>query len=282
MDRPGCYGEYWEGVPGSECFADGTCKEIDGCLASFATGKLVEYQKTLGPKATAQKLSEAAQVKPEAILLAINYQKEQGFDPFDVPPPAKDEKVVDPPSPDAANKEPAKKEPAKKKKRPPAKKKAASKKKAEIANPKMTAPAKAAKEPVKAVEKKGQTSAGVVKAQGSKDWGDQHDKNRWERERKRSPLIAQLTPGMKLTRDWKGEDIVVIVRKGYYQFQEKKYPTLYSITKLVTGTHEAQCQKRADGSRPDGTRHLTNWSAAKFFRLAWLFQKKKPKWRKGK
>jgi hypothetical protein len=101
------------------------------------------------------------------------------------------------------------------------------------------------------------------------------DRSRWQRERDRSQLIAQLRPGMKLRRLWAGQTLEVICVKGGYKFQDETYPTLYSVVMAIVGTVPRKKQRRADGEIPVGTRNLTNWSAPKFFRLPWIIGGKK-------
>lgn len=101
----------------------------------------------------------------------------------------------------------------------------------------------------------------------SSKWSPYMDHGRWERERERSPEIGALTPGMRLRRTFKGEDYQVVVVSSGYVYDGEYYPTLYSVTKEITGTHEAPRQLAKDGTRPKGTRSLSNWSATKFWRL---------------
>lgn len=101
----------------------------------------------------------------------------------------------------------------------------------------------------------------------SKPRGSQFDQIRWERERKRYPVIAMLTPGMKLERKYKGVVTETIVRKGYYSCNGIAYPTLYAAMVSITGTKSYKKQKRPDGTRPKGTREMTTMSAVRFYKL---------------
>ena len=87
-----------------------------------------------------------------------------------------------------------------------------------------------------------------------------------EREKKRSPLIARLSPGVILSRVYKKEEYEVIVRKGRYEFNGQSYPTLYSIVMEITGgrTYNRQVIR---GQQREGTRVMSNWSATRFFKL---------------
>ena len=101
-------------------------------------------------------------------------------------------------------------------------------------------------------------------------WDQRYDRSRWQRERERSSLIAQLRPGMKISRIWQGQTLQVVVLKGGYKFQGQLYPTLYSVVREIVGTIPRAKQKRADGTMPAGTREILNWSAPRFFRLPWI------------
>ncbi|OGO08172.1 MAG: hypothetical protein A2Y61_00375 [Chloroflexi bacterium RBG_13_60_13] len=73
MSLPSCYGIFWEGVASTpQCYDQ--CGAKQECLAKFATKTLAKYQRELGDSATVQRLAEVTSVKPEAILLALDYQ----------------------------------------------------------------------------------------------------------------------------------------------------------------------------------------------------------------
>jgi len=76
MDIPGCYGEFWEAIPGSACVG---CFVKDDCLAKFVTGTLVRYQQKLGARATPEALAEESGVKMEAICVALQFQANIGM-----------------------------------------------------------------------------------------------------------------------------------------------------------------------------------------------------------
>lgn len=78
-----CFGLYWEGIADSDCTRGKGCSKLAECLEKFTTTTLAQYQRELGPKkATPENLSGKTAVQPEAILLALNHQKDQGFNPF--------------------------------------------------------------------------------------------------------------------------------------------------------------------------------------------------------
>lgn len=127
---------------------------------------------------------------------------------------------------------------------------------------------RAAAQPVRAQE---ENKSRKRKAQEEvRRWHARYNRSRWQRERERSALIAQLRPGMKLSRIWQGKTLQVVVLKGGYKFQGQLYPTLYSVVREIVGTIPRAKQKRADGSMPTGTRQILNWSAPRFFRLPWI------------
>ena len=111
MDIPGCYGEFWEAIPGSACVG---CFVKDDCLAKFVTGTLVRYQQKLGATATPEALAEESGVKVEAIRVALQFQANIGMGqagkaeaedevsdvamPPPAPPLSEDQKVIPPPN----------------------------------------------------------------------------------------------------------------------------------------------------------------------------------------
>lgn len=103
-------------------------------------------------------------------------------------------------------------------------------------------------------------------------WGRHTWEDRYLRERK-NKWVSQLRPGMKLKREYKGQIHEVSVLKQYYRYKGEIWPTLYMITKEITGTQEAPRQITKQGKRPAGTRQLCAWSAPKFFGLQALFNK---------
>ena len=156
-----------------------------------------------------------------------------------------------------------KKTPAKKKKKAAAKKTPAKKKKATAVtpNPTTAGTAKSAKVSVK----KKKAPARRAKAQAHGEWGNHTYKERWARERKRTPVIGALVPGMKLHRTYKGESYTLLVKSGHYLFNSKKFPTLYAVTKAITGTHEVP--RKNQKGKVVGTKQLCNWSATRFWNI---------------
>lgn len=152
--------------------------------------------------------------------------------------------------------------------------------------PKLAGPAKSARAPAKgrrACARPAAAQGGSKRVsrprldQPVRQWSrsPKMDRSRWQRERDRSHLIAQLRPGMKLRRIWEGQTLEVICVRGGYKFQGETYPTLYSVVMAIVGTVPRAKQRKPDGSIPAGTRNLTNWSAPKFFRLPWIIGGKK-------
>ena len=224
-----------------------------------------------------------------------------------VPPPVADEdaSVPAPPAVTEGEEEPAM--PKTRKKAPPkTKKKSASRKKATKKSPskdsgkatKQTKPRTKKKPPKPEAEasanfpEAGAASPAAAPAQrpmgtsatrakaldadnSRRAWHPKFDRDRFQRERKRSPLIRQLPEGYVLERRWpwdKGQGPIhrVVVCKDHYRYKGERYPTLYMVVKAITGTLDYKKQFRHDGTRPKGKRQLTTWSAARFFGLAKL------------
>ena len=296
-DKPPCYGLYWEGIAGSVCIDGeeknpGECSALNECLAKFASGKLIAYQRELGKEgATPSKLAKLASVSPEAILLAINFQNNAGFDPFKEKEPKEDE-ITDEEEKETGEEtqyeptegteegqkedtvekgktekgrakgekkvNPVKRKPGRPKTKPPDDPVVA-------VNPPKARPVKSAKVLARKTRKSVKTAG--AQAGRLKLTKEQKYLERWLRERERSPLIAKLTPGMKITRLWYGIEKVVIVRYGYYQYKGGKWPTLYMIMKDIAGTITVPKQRKRDGTRLPGTNQKTTQSAVRFFRL---------------
>ena len=163
---------------------------------------------------------------------------------------------------------PEKVEPEGKKRKP---KKSGGKAKVTIQNPPKTGSAQHASDPVLA-DYPGNVTAAIAAVQESAargKWGEHTWVSRWQRERNRCPEIAELTPGTKLLRMWKGKEYKVEVRKGSYVLVGKgDFPTLYEVVTAIVGTYAAPKQKvPGKRTRPEGTRQLCNWSAIRFFNL---------------
>lgn len=336
MDLPSCFGQYWEGVAGSDCTVGDSCKELDTCLARFASVTLVKYQRKLGKEATPEKLSLLTSVRPEAILLALNFQKNAGIsldsevpqlppsnntddateqDAEIIPPPPEESTLEDIPDPpdatDGVDDAMAKKKeleerikksaadnalaedavpvPVKKRGRKKkvvestAKSKSGKKARGKAVNPPVAEPAKRAKG---SAERKTKRSASDAWAQASiqkhqetppgqpmRRWDPVHNKTRWERERERNPLIAALPVGLTVPRLWRGETTVTLVRQGYYLYNGVRYPTLNSVMVAIMGLRPYPKQLKKDGTRPEGVRYMTPWSATRWFGLHQLAKK---------
>jgi hypothetical protein len=105
------------------------------------------------------------------------------------------------------------------------------------------------------------------------EWGSDHDQSRFFRERKRSRIIALLTPGMKILREWEGRIYEVLVQKDGYRFAGKKYPTLYAVRIAITGRRWTLKQTR-DGKRSPGLRPTGNCGAVRWFQLEKFLEKR--------
>lgn len=241
-EKPACQGIFWEGIEGSDCTkidpkSGKSCSAVDECLAEFATKTLANIQAELGVAATPEKLAEVTCVDVKAIHLALAFQKNIGVGPTAEP-------LAEPAEPPPSEELPQ----------------------VEAPGPQAEAPSEAVESPVQ--------PADPPKKQRSKTWDPKHDAVRWERERKRSKLIAKLAPNTLLRRRYKGEVYEVRVLASGYLYQDRKYPTLYAVVKEITGTIQCPRMKGKDGTRKPGTRSLSNWSAARFFKLAELLEEK--------
>lgn len=86
-------------------------------------------------------------------------------------------------------------------------------------------------------------------------------RSRWNRERLRSPEIAAIAVGAKLTREFNKRVYEVECCDGYWLYDSREFPTLYAVTMEITGSKEYD---RADGKEK---RTMSNWSACRFFGL---------------
>jgi hypothetical protein len=236
-----CFGKYWEGTEDSPCKEGKGCGNYNDCLVKFSTGKLVEYQSLLGPKGTPKELSKLAGVSPESILLAMNFQKNAGIL---VGPNEKEEEPENSLSIIQSGIEDIK------------------------AGRTRTLSMSELEEPEEIKEPPPEP-----KPRRGKKWDRKYDGSRWKRERRRSKVIGQLLPGMIIPFKYKNRytkvvaEGTVVVHKGYYTYDEQYFPTLYSIMISIIGTRPYPKQKRADGTRPKGTRQMSSFSAVRFFKL---------------
>lgn len=86
-------------------------------------------------------------------------------------------------------------------------------------------------------------------------------RSRWNRERTRSPEIANVAIGAILAREFNNQRHQVQCCEGYWLYDAREFPTLYAVTMEITGAKEYD---RADGKEK---RTMSNWSAARFFGL---------------
>lgn len=97
--------------------------------------------------------------------------------------------------------------------------------------------------------------------------------DRFTREREKHPLIAALTPGIKLRRRSRktGKVHELTVGNGYYEMKGVHYKTLQQATNAAAGTNYYPKQMR-DGVRPKGSRRMCDWGAVRFWKLKALFK----------
>lgn len=97
--------------------------------------------------------------------------------------------------------------------------------------------------------------------------------DRFTREREKHPLIAALTPGIKLRRRSRktGKVHELTVGNGYYEMKGVHYKTLQQATNAAAGTNYYPKQMR-NGVRPKGSRRMCDWGAVRFWKLEALFK----------
>jgi hypothetical protein len=280
-EKPDCFGELWDAVGESQCTA---CEIKDSCLDAFSE-MVPTLQKSLGNPALpilAKAISEDGFVSEEAILFALGHaekkaeakpKRERTPVKLEVLEGGKDEQNEDQPV-EGEREVPTEKKVAKKAKKKVAKKKVtkkkAKKKATKSANPPVAAPAKSAK----ATATKKKKSAMTAKARGGHrpEWGEETYDTRFDKERAKSKLVGLIPDGATLQRIYKGKEyqVTLNLETKRYQCQGKEYPTLYAVTKAITGTKPAKRQRAKAGdesTRPEGTRNMSNWSGPKFWKL---------------
>lgn len=250
-EQPECFGVFWEAIPGKAGQQCRDCAFNEVCLDRFVQTTLPKAEGSLGPKADATEVGKKLDgLSSKAIETARAYRDQQQQQS---PSPTEEDAEMAPRKKKAPAKKKAKKKAAAKKKAP-AKKKAAPKEAVTKSRPKKAPSAKRATGGAKSKKK----NAVNAKAQGDSamvPWGEHTFLSRWEKERARSPLIAKLTPGRKLSVEWprgSGDTYTVTCKKGFYEYNGEKFPTLYKVTEHIT----------QQGS---------TWSGPKFWKLKQLF-----------
>lgn len=244
--QPDCFGDAWAGVGDKDC---ARCIFQDHCLDRFASTALVEAQEEHPGDLPA--IAEELGLPEEAIIKAMEYQVSK-----------------------SKKKAPAKKAAAKK---PPAKK--PPKKTVEAAEPQPApqteAPTTRKRRPPKAGASVKRASApassrkkSATSAKARADLVQDNFTARWERERRRLPVLKKFLPGMRLRREYGGEIREMVVLKIGYQYRGTAYATTYEVTGEITGWREYPKQER-NGVRPEGVRRMSAWSPSRF----WQFEK---------
>jgi hypothetical protein len=99
---------------------------------------------------------------------------------------------------------------------------------------------------------------------GRLPYGEHTFQARFQRERKRNPKLNLLQPGTKISRYWNsptGVQLVSVkVETDGYTWKQQKFPTLYDVTKAITGAVAYQDPKRKN------PRYMSNWSGTRFFK----------------
>lgn len=86
---------------------------------------------------------------------------------------------------------------------------------------------------------------------------------RWQREQARSPEIAKIGIGGKVSREWDGEVHEAECGDGFWIYRGEKYGTLYHVVTAIIGTRPFP-RPEAPNFEP---KHGSTWSASRFFRL---------------
>lgn len=300
-EAPECFGIMWNGLgpEGSDDCKSG-CDFAPVCLELTAKQALGAAQIRLGEGHSLESLAEEM-VIPESTVLALMAYSKGGANPLATrpvkkappPPDPQPEEVKTPPNldtPEVAVLDTKKAEgggcPPREKQMAARKKKA----KAPVEQPEKKAQgpqkAQSAKRAKAGAKVKAVASAKPAKARGAstptqKHWGEKTFEDRHERERKRSALIRLLKPGMVLKTTYKKRVCEVTVINGGYKVQGQVVPTLYMATLPFVGTEQRPRQAQ-EGKRPPGTRYVSDYSAAKFWRLKALFGSKTKPTSKGK
>jgi hypothetical protein len=242
-DLPECFGQSWDGECEEVCqgcVAQGECFVIFARIISQADGSPAE-------------LAEALEVSMLSITRALDSVKENlpKREPESEPEPEPEsEPGVKAPEP-ALYKRGRKRPPPKKRKSEPPE---------SVSRPPMAQSATPAAVLGVTGSRSAENAKGLVDQQVDQKvpWGLHTWKARRLREQKRSKWIAMLSPGERLVREWRGVVHCVVVRRDSYLYQNegKAYPTLYAVTKRITGEKDSKWGRK-----------LCNWSAAKFWNL---------------
>jgi hypothetical protein len=259
QQQPDCFEEMWDGTE-DDCAV--SCVFVHHCLDRFARGPLTraleKYGHDIGD------LSLALGRPPEAIEMGLKHRATLKLDGegSEEKPPVEMQEV--PPPPD----EPKPEKKTQSKKKPPKKQKAKKPPKKEKATDHPSKAEPGADRVAGSAKKQPEKSAATAKARAgavTRHWGD--PKTRWLRERENNKLIAMLVPTQTLVREYKGVRHHCKILKDGYEYQGQKFPTLYAVVKVITGTKTAKRQKGPDGTRPKGSRQLCSWSAPRFWKL---------------
>jgi hypothetical protein len=252
-----CFGLFWD-LGEVQC---NKCTIKKECLHKFATDTLLKLQQQ-NPGITEAGLSEKTRVSEFGIRHALHYRADIGFDPITTNT-TETEFMATQTKKKATKKQPPKKRAAQS--RSKATTKAAESN--EVLNPPKTTSVQTASDVVD--PKTGWFVNPVLEPGREKFWSYRHNLIRWQRERERSPAIAALKINQILETEWPRKSGLVHrvkVLKGRYLYQNRSYPTLYAVTKVIVGVKPRLKQSQIKG-RPPGVRYIPDYSAPKFWRL---------------
>ncbi len=256
-EKPACFGVFWDAVGDDNCQV---CQVQRSCSMQFSKtiNTLIK-----GGAVTVSALTTATGVGSDAVRLAVQKAGHAISEDGSIAVPETPD-VQDQPSGDVEA-APAKKKGGRKK-RPPKKKVAA------VEVPTVAGSAQAVSEPAQPPIPPTDSAprVGAPAVDGMSEAGRQQA---FARERRRSPLIAGLTPGVSLTRHFKGEEHRVQVEAGHYLYRGQKFPTLYAVTVAITGSREYPGQlitpksQDKDSIERYNPRKMSAWSSTRFWRL---------------
>lgn len=335
MDAPPCFGQFWDGIPESDC---SKCRLSGDCLQKFA-GETLRQLQSRSPEGPPERWAAEIGVSPQGIRLALDYQQRQELaagtapvalssqpaEPLSLPPmpaseaPVTAEEAEDPLAPPSGKRrgrplgaatKPAGKSKGKGKGKAKAEPKAAEEAAEAEDAARLAAPAGAPNLlPGEAIDfKKGagkkarpkaedagnfsvagaaRPAAAPVRQQAGlvpnveglageprrwldpgvqKRWSPEYDLRRWERERQRNVWLARLPLGTLLEAQYQGQHYQTRIQRGRYVCRGWWFPTLYSLTKAITGVKD-YTRRTPIGPLSKGAmkRTLTAWSANKFW-----------------
>ena len=247
---PVCFGVMWDGV-GVGCAEE--CKK--GCDFTFpcceltAKQALPEMQAQMGADHSLAGLAEEMGISGSGVLALTQYQRGGKHPLTPLAKREKSEKAPEPTAPGVVTQP---------KKKPPPSESAKTQKAKALS-------AKRAKGGAK--RKKPAPLAPTAKAlaapthTGTKPWGEETFRPRFDRERERNEWVACLRPGDVIQREFKGQLCELQVHDGYYMSRGRCVATTYMAAILWTGVTTLPATKKR------GARVFAPFSGPRFWRI---------------